>query len=89
MNLPFADSNLYPDRTQPSDRPYEVEAVMPDGCTARCPGDVLTRGCSYKTVFLQDGVPTRRCSYKTVFLQDAWSWHDLELRRVSLTSCQG
>jgi hypothetical protein len=38
MNLPFADSNLYPDRTQPSDRPYEVEAVMPTGVPqgARC-----------------------------------------------------
>jgi hypothetical protein len=49
MNLPFADSNLYPDRTQPADRPYEVEAVMRDECAARCP-----------VPFLQDGVSTRR-----------------------------
>jgi hypothetical protein len=45
MNLPFADSNLVPgrnpDRTERSDRPYEVEAVM---CDDTVPGDdVLTR----------------------------------------------
>lgn len=57
MNLPLADSNLVPgrnpDRTQPSDRPSDVDPVM-RGDTRRVPGDGVLARRPYKAAFLQD-----------------------------------